>query len=101
MIFLLPDERAFVGYLKDVKVEAEEFEFSSKQLVNIQSQLEKLVSKDYQLHCLAKDAFRFVYSSISIHLPISLTFPTCFLPLASPRGSLHDEKKLVRVDEAD
>jgi hypothetical protein len=79
VIFLLPEEQAFIGYLKEAKVETEEFEFSSKQLVNIQSQLEKLVSKDYQLHCLAKDAFRFVYCLISItHLPISLIFPMCF-----------------------
>ena len=78
MIFLLRDEQAFVGYLKDVKVETEEFEFSSNQLLNIQSQLEKLVSKDYQLHCLAKDAFRFVSSLISTHLPILFTFPTHF-----------------------
>lgn len=84
MIFLLRDEQAFVGYLKDMQVETAEFEFSSKQLVNIQGQLEKLVSKDYQLHCLAKDAFRSVNSLISIHLPIFLTFPTHFSTLCLP-----------------
>ncbi|PWW76633.1 P-loop containing nucleoside triphosphate hydrolase protein [Tuber magnatum] len=67
VIFLLPDERMFVGYLNEAKVETEEFEFSSKQLVNIQSQLEKLVSKDYQLHCLAKDAFRSYLKNYALH----------------------------------
>ncbi|CAZ86421.1 unnamed protein product [Tuber melanosporum] len=67
VLFLLPNEQAFVEYLKEAKVETEEFEYSSKQLVNIQSQLEKLVSKDYQLHCLAKDAFRSYLKNYALH----------------------------------
>jgi len=67
VIFLLPDELVFVGHLKEVKVETEEFEFSSKQLVNVQGRLEKLVSKDYQLHCLAKDAFRSYLKNYALH----------------------------------
>ncbi|RPA98600.1 P-loop containing nucleoside triphosphate hydrolase protein [Choiromyces venosus 120613-1] len=73
VIFLLPDEQAFIEYLKEAEVETEEFEFSSKQLVNIQNQLEKLVSKDYQLHCLAKDAFRSYLKNYTVH-----TLPSIF-----------------------
>lgn len=35
-----------------------EFEFPEKKLLNIQSQLEKLIASNYYLNKSAKDAFR-------------------------------------------
>lgn len=88
VIFLQPSELSFLDYLREANVTTDEFEFLNKQLMAVQVNLEKLISKNYALHCEAKDAFRLVL----IHLD-SLT-------ISGVRGS-YDENKLVRVNEAD
>jgi ATP-dependent RNA helicase DDX18/HAS1 len=45
-------------YLKNAKVPLNEYEFPQKKIANVQSQLEKLVEKNYYLHTSAKDAYR-------------------------------------------
>lgn len=45
-------------YLKAAKVPLNEYEFPTSKLANVQSQLEKLISKNYYLHQSAKDAYR-------------------------------------------
>lgn len=76
LMFLQPGELGFLKYLKEARVPVVEFEFPSKKLVNVQSQLEKLISKNYYLNNSAKDGYRLV----------SLFF-FFFLPLSSPRGA--------------
>ncbi|KAK6122491.1 hypothetical protein DH2020_043777 [Rehmannia glutinosa] len=58
MLFLIPEELQFVRYLKAAKVPIEEYKFDQKKLANVQSHLEKLVSNNYYLNKLAKDAYR-------------------------------------------
>lgn len=58
LLLLLPEELGFLRYLKEAKVPLNEYEFPPNKLANVQSQLEKLVSKNYYLHQAAKDAFR-------------------------------------------
>lgn len=58
LLFLLPSEKGFLYYLKEAKVPLHEFEIASSKLVNIQSQLESLVEKNYYLHKSAKEAYR-------------------------------------------
>ena len=57
---LLPEELSFLKYLKAAKVPLNEYEFPTSKLANVQSQLEKLVQKNYFLHQSAKEAYRWV-----------------------------------------
>lgn len=52
--------------LKTAGIAVEEFDFPKNKLIKIQTQLEKLVSKNFELHTLAKDGFRLV-ASIAPH----------------------------------
>ncbi|KAG4303527.1 hypothetical protein PCK1_000045 [Pneumocystis canis] len=56
LMFLVPSELGFLRYLKAAKVSLNEYEFS--KLANIQSQLEKLISKNYYLNKSAKEGYR-------------------------------------------
>ena len=58
LLFLLPSELGFLRYLKAAKVPLNEYSFPGSKIANVQSQLEKLVSKNYYLHKSAKDAYR-------------------------------------------
>ena len=52
---LLPEEVGFLRYLKHAKVPLNEFAFPQNKLANIQSQLEKLIEKNYYLHKSARE----------------------------------------------
>ncbi|KAJ6627146.1 DEAD-domain-containing protein [Mycena sp. CBHHK59/15] len=56
--FLLESELGFLRYLKEAKVPLNEFSFPADRIANVQSQLEKLLQKNYFLHQSAKDGFR-------------------------------------------
>ncbi|KAL6304213.1 DEAD-domain-containing protein [Sparassis latifolia] len=58
LMFLLPSELGFLRYLKDAKVPLNEFSFPANQIKNVQSQLEKLLHKNYFLHQSARDGYR-------------------------------------------
>ena len=58
MLLLLPQELAFLKYLRKARVPLSEYEFPTAKVANIQSQLEKLVSKNYYLNASARDAYR-------------------------------------------
>ena len=50
LMFLQPSEVGFLIQLKEAKVPVVEFEFPSKKIVNVQSQLEKLIGQNYYLN---------------------------------------------------
>ncbi|CAO3610860.1 unnamed protein product [Mucor hiemalis] len=58
LLFLLPSETGFLKYLKDAKVPLNEYQFPNSKISNVQSQLEKLIEKNYYLNQSARDAFR-------------------------------------------
>ncbi|KAG5220781.1 ATP-dependent RNA helicase [Salix suchowensis] len=58
LMFLLPSELGFLRYLKEAKVPLNEFSFPADRIANVQSQLEKLLQKNFFLHQSAKDGFR-------------------------------------------
>ncbi|KAF9036479.1 DEAD-domain-containing protein [Hymenopellis radicata] len=58
LLFLLESELGFLRYLKEAKVPLNEFSFPADRVKNVQSQLEKLLQKNYFLHQSAKDGFR-------------------------------------------
>ncbi|KAI9227142.1 MAG: ATP-dependent RNA helicase Has1 [Piptocephalis tieghemiana] len=58
LLFLLPSELGFLRYLKHAKVPLNEYQFPANKIANVQSQLEKLVEKNYYLNKSAKDGYR-------------------------------------------
>jgi ATP-dependent RNA helicase DDX18/HAS1 len=58
LLFLLPSELGFLRYLKHAKVPLNEYQFPPSKIINVQSQLEKLIEKNYYLNQSAKNGFR-------------------------------------------
>lgn len=50
LMFLQPSEVGFLKHLKEARVPLVEFEFPTKRIFNIQSQLEKLIGQNYYLN---------------------------------------------------
>ena len=59
LMFLQPSEVGFLSQLKEARVPVVEFDFPAKKLVNIQSQLEKLIGQNYYLNRVSAE-FRFL-----------------------------------------
>uniref|UniRef100_A0A0D6R9W0 ATP-dependent RNA helicase n=1 Tax=Araucaria cunninghamii TaxID=56994 RepID=A0A0D6R9W0_ARACU len=58
LLFLIPEELQFLRFLKGAKVPLHEYQYDDKKTANVQSQLEKLIEKNYYLHQSARDAYR-------------------------------------------
>lgn len=67
LLLLLPEELAFLRYLKHAKVPLNEYDFSASKIYNIQSQLEKLIEKNYYLYKSAREAYRSYLLSYASH----------------------------------
>ncbi|KAM3607458.1 uncharacterized protein V6R79_008059 [Siganus canaliculatus] len=87
LLILRPEELGFLRYLKQAKVPLSEFEFSWSKVSDIQSQLEKLIEKNYYLHKSAQEAYKSyvraydshslkqIYSVNTLNLPmVALSF---------------------------
>lgn len=58
LLFLLPEEIGFLRYLRNAKVPLNEYEYPKSKISNVQTQLEKLIEKNYYLRQSAKSAYR-------------------------------------------
>lgn len=58
LLLLTPEETGFLRYLKAAKVSLNEYEFPLNKIANVQTQLQKLVEKNYYLNRAARDAYR-------------------------------------------
>ncbi|KAJ2725483.1 ATP-dependent RNA helicase [Coemansia sp. Benny D115] len=58
LLFLLPSELGFLRYLKQSKVPLNEYQFPPNKIANVQSQLEKLIQKNFYLNKSARDGYR-------------------------------------------
>jgi len=58
LLFLIPEELGFLRYLKEARVPLNEYEYPKAKVANVQSQLERLVEKNYYLHQSAREAYR-------------------------------------------
>jgi ATP-dependent RNA helicase DDX18/HAS1 len=67
LLFLLPSELGFLRYLKQAKVPLNEYNFPSSKVANVQTQLERLVSKNYYLNKSARDAYRSYLQAYASH----------------------------------
>lgn len=57
LLFLLPTEINYLRYLREAKVQLNEYEFPTEKLSDIQDQFEKLVAKNYFLHRCSREAY--------------------------------------------
>ncbi|KAL2891916.1 ATP-dependent RNA helicase HAS1 [Ceratocystis lukuohia] len=67
LMFLQPSEVGFLTHLKAARVPIVEFEFPSKKIINVQSQLEKLISQNYYLNKSAKEGYRAYLHAYASH----------------------------------
>eukprot|EP00596_Hydrurales_sp_CCMP1899_P010001 CAMPEP_0119033554 /NCGR_PEP_ID=MMETSP1177-20130426/596_1 /TAXON_ID=2985 /ORGANISM="Ochromonas sp, Strain CCMP1899" /LENGTH=612 /DNA_ID=CAMNT_0006990377 /DNA_START=44 /DNA_END=1882 /DNA_ORIENTATION=+ len=67
LLFLLPEETAFLKYLKAAKVTLQEYEFPLNKVANIGVQMMMLVEKNYYLNKSARDAYRSYLLSYASH----------------------------------
>ncbi|KAJ5476612.1 hypothetical protein N7475_002341 [Penicillium sp. IBT 31633x] len=67
LMFLQPSEVGFLKHLKEARVPVVEFEFPSSKIVNVQSQLEKLIGQNYYLNKSAKDGYRSYLQAYASH----------------------------------
>ncbi|CAD6500878.1 BgTH12-07902 [Blumeria graminis f. sp. triticale] len=67
LLFLQPNEVGFLMHLKTARVPVVEFDFPTKKIVNIQSQLEKLIDQNYYLNKSAKDGYKSYLQAYSSH----------------------------------
>ncbi|KAI9860481.1 MAG: ATP-dependent RNA helicase [Trichoglossum hirsutum] len=67
LMFLQPSEVGFLKHLKEARIPVVEFEFPAKRVVNVQSQLEKLIGQNYYLNKSAKDGYRSYLQAYASH----------------------------------
>ncbi|ORY11752.1 P-loop containing nucleoside triphosphate hydrolase protein [Clohesyomyces aquaticus] len=67
LMFLLPSEAGFLKLLKEARVPLVEFELPANKILNIQSQLETLIGKNYYLNKSAKDGYRSYLQAYASH----------------------------------
>ncbi|KAI4277054.1 MAG: hypothetical protein L6R38_005518 [Xanthoria sp. 2 TBL-2021] len=67
LMFLQPSEVGFLKHLKEARVPLVEFDFPAKRIMNIQSQLEKLIGQNYYLNKSAKDGYRSYLQAYASH----------------------------------
>ncbi|KAH7149791.1 P-loop containing nucleoside triphosphate hydrolase protein [Dactylonectria estremocensis] len=67
LMFLQPSEVGFLSHLKAARVPVVEFDFPANRIVNVQSQLEKLISQNYYLNKSAKDGYRSYLHAYASH----------------------------------
>lgn len=56
LMFLQPSEVGFLKHLKEARVPVVEFDFPANKIVNVQSQLEKLIGQNYYLNKVSLQA---------------------------------------------
>ncbi|QIW99980.1 hypothetical protein AMS68_005498 [Peltaster fructicola] len=67
LMFLQPNEVGFLAHLKEAKVPLVEFELPPKKVLDIQSQLEMLIGKNYYLNKSAKDGYKSYLQAYASH----------------------------------
>ncbi|KIW02689.1 ATP-dependent RNA helicase HAS1 [Verruconis gallopava] len=67
LIFLQPSEVGFLKHLKEARVPLVEFDLPPKKILNIQSQLEKLINSNYYLNKSAKEGYRSYLNAYASH----------------------------------
>jgi ATP-dependent RNA helicase DDX18/HAS1 len=111
LLFLTPEETGFLKYLKAAKVSLNEYEFPMNKVANVQSQLQRLIDKNYYLNRSARDAYRSYLLAYASHShrdifnvaeldlqAVGLAFgfttpPRVDLPVSVKKGGVRDETR--------
>ena len=64
LLFLLTEELGFLRYLKSQGVGVDQFEVPANKVANIQTQLERLIEKNYHLHRSSREAYSIFFLDI-------------------------------------
>jgi len=67
LLFLMPEELGFLMYLRKAGVPVNEYSFPLGKLANIQTQLERVIEKNYHLHRSSRDAYRSYMHAYAAH----------------------------------
>jgi len=67
LLIMRPEELGFLRYLRQARVPLNEFEFSWSKIANIQSQLERLIQKNYFLHKSSQEAYKSYIRAYASH----------------------------------
>lgn len=67
LLFLMPEELGFLRYLRKAGVPVSEYSFPTNKISNIQSQLERVIEKNYHLHRSSRDAYRSYIHAYAAH----------------------------------
>merc|ERR1712039_336603 len=67
LLFLMPEELGFLQYLRRSGVPVAEYSFPPSKIANIQSQLERVIEKNYHLHRSSRDAYRSYMHAYAAH----------------------------------
>ncbi|CAI4219669.1 unnamed protein product [Parascedosporium putredinis] len=86
LMFLQPNEVGFLTHLKAARVPIVEFEFPSKKVINVQSQLEKLIAQNYYLNKSAKEGYRSYLHAYASHSSAPSSTSTSSISPRSPRA---------------
>ncbi|XP_038205979.1 ATP-dependent RNA helicase DDX18-like [Arvicola amphibius] len=105
LLILRPEELGFLRYLKQSKVPLNQFDLSWSKVSDIQSQLEKLIEKNYFLHKSAQEAYKSyiraydshslkqIFDVNNLNLPqVALSFGFKVPPFIDLNVSSHDGK---------
>jgi len=67
LLFLMPEELGFLQYLRRAGVPVSEYSFPPNKIANIQNQLERVLDKNYHLHCSSRSAYRAYMHAYAAH----------------------------------
>merc|ERR1719188_2791666 len=67
LLFLMPEELGFLQYLRRAGVPVSEYTFPTNKIANIQSQMERVIEKNYHLHRSSRDAYRSYLHAYAAH----------------------------------
>ncbi|OXB71672.1 UNVERIFIED_CONTAM: hypothetical protein H355_001650 [Colinus virginianus] len=67
LLFLMAEEVGFLRYLKQAGVPLNEYTFPPSKIANVQTQLERLIEKNYYLHKSSRDAYRSYLHAYASH----------------------------------
>lgn len=67
LLFLIPEEVGFLKYLRAHKVSLNEYEFQQNKIANVQSQLTRLIEKNYYLNKSGREAYRSYLMAYASH----------------------------------
>ncbi|KAI6133323.1 DEAD-domain-containing protein [Pisolithus croceorrhizus] len=100
LLFLLESELGFLRYLQQAKVPLNEYTFPTERIANVQSQLEKLLQKNYFLHQKSTTINKLDLAKVGKSFGFAVP-PRVNLNIGGGKASSGTKRKRGAVDEDD